>query len=36
MKHQFVNVRSELEAMYREYDAFAVYRLAYDEVERLN
>jgi hypothetical protein len=26
MKHQFANVRDELEAIYKEYDSFAVYR----------
>lgn len=36
MKHQFHNVRDELDAMYKEYDSFAVYRLVYDEVDRLN
>jgi hypothetical protein len=36
MKHSFVNVRDELDAIYREYDSFAVYRLVYDEVDRLN
>lgn len=36
MKHQFVNVREELDLMYQEYDSFAVYRLVYDEIDRLN
>ena len=36
MKHQFVNVRDELDLMYKEYDSFAVYRLVYDEIDRLN
>lgn len=36
MKHQFVNVRDELELIYREFDSFAVYRLVYDEIDRLN
>lgn len=36
MKHHFVNVRDELDQMYRDYDAFAVYRLVYDEIDRLN
>ena len=36
MKHQFANVRDELDIMYKEYDSFAVYRLVYDEIDRLN
>ena len=36
MKHKFVNVRDELDQMYKEYDSFAVYRLVYDEIDRLN
>jgi hypothetical protein len=36
MKHQFVNVRDELDHMYTDYDSFAVYRLVYDEIDRLN
>jgi hypothetical protein len=36
MKHSFLNVRDELDQMYREYDSFAVYRLVYDEIDRLN
>jgi hypothetical protein len=36
MKHQFANVRDELDIMYKEYDSFAVYRLVYDEITRLN
>jgi hypothetical protein len=33
MKHGF---RNELDEIYSEYDAFAVYRIVYDEIERLN
>lgn len=36
MKHQFCNLREELNQVYTEYDAFAVYRLVYDEIDRLN
>jgi len=36
MKHNFYNVRDELDRMYLEYDSFAVYRLVYDEIDRLN
>lgn len=36
MKHNFYNVREELDKMYLEYDSFAVYRLVYDEIDRLN
>lgn len=36
MKHSFINVRDDLDRMYREYDSFAVYRLVYDEIDRLN
>ncbi len=36
MKHSFLNLRDELDQMYREYDSFAVYRLVYDEIDRLN
>lgn len=31
-----MNVRDELELIYREFDSFAVYRLVYDEIDRLN
>jgi hypothetical protein len=36
MKHRFQNVRDELDLLYREFDSFAVYRLVYDEIDRLN
>lgn len=36
MKHKVVNVREELDQIYKEYDSFAVYRLVYDEIDRLN
>ena len=36
MKHKFVNIREELDALYRVYDSFAVYRIVYDEIDRLN
>jgi len=36
MKHSFVNLREELDALYRIYDSFAVYRIVYDEIDRLN
>jgi hypothetical protein len=36
MKHHFVNVRDELDVMYRDFDSFSVYRLVYDEIDRLN
>ena len=36
MKHNFVNVRDELDLIYSDYDSFAVYRIVYDEIERFN
>lgn len=36
MKHKFVNLREELDKVYREYDAFAIYRIVYDEIDRFN
>ena len=36
MKHRFVNLRDELDRMYKEYDSFAIYRMVYDEVDRFN
>jgi ABC-type long-subunit fatty acid transport system fused permease/ATPase subunit len=36
MKHNFVNVRDELTKIYAEYDAFAIYRIVYDEIDRFN
>jgi len=36
MKHKFINMREELNRIYNEYDAFAIYRLVFDEIDRLN
>lgn len=36
MKHGFTNLREEMELIYREYDSFALYRIVYDEIDRLN
>jgi ABC-type long-subunit fatty acid transport system fused permease/ATPase subunit len=36
MKHQFANLREELMRIYAEYDAFAIYRIVYDEIDRMN
>ena len=36
MKHQFVNLREELSKIYAEYDAFAIFRIVYDEIDRFN
>lgn len=36
MKHQFVNLREELQSIYGEYDAFAIFRIVYDEIDRFN
>lgn len=36
MKHNFLNLRDELELIYREYDSFAIFRIIYDEIDRFN
>jgi len=36
MKHNFMNLREELDNVYLEYDAFSKYRLVNEEIERLN
>ena len=36
MKHNFINVRDELDLLYKEYDAFSKYRIVNEEIERLN
>ena len=36
MKHLFRCVRDELDNVYKEYDAFAIYRIIYDEIDRFN
>lgn len=36
MKHGFVNIREELNKIYREYDSFSKYRIVNEEIERLN
>jgi len=36
MKHGFVNVRDEMNRIYREYDSFSKYRIVNEEIERLN
>jgi hypothetical protein len=36
MKHGFVNVRDEMNKIYREYDSFSKYRIVNEEIERLN
>jgi hypothetical protein len=36
MKHNFKNLRDELDQVYLEYDAFSKYRIVNEEIERLN
>ena len=36
MKHKFQSIREELDKVYREYDAFAIYRIVFDEIDRFN
>ena len=36
MKHNFKNLRDDLNEIYLEYDAFSKYRLVNEEIERLN
>lgn len=36
MKHYFTNVREELNKLYEEYDALALYKVVYDEINRFN
>jgi hypothetical protein len=36
MKHNYTNVRDELNVIYKEYDAFSKYRIVNEEIERLN
>lgn len=36
MKHRFVNLRDELDFLYKEYDSFSKYRIVNEEIERLN
>lgn len=36
MKHNFKNLRDELNQIYLEYDAFSKYRIVNEEIERLN
>lgn len=36
MKHNFINVREDLYKIYSEYDAFAIFRIVYDEIDRFN
>jgi len=36
MKHNVTNVRQELNRLYEEYDALAIYKVVYDEIDRLN
>lgn len=36
MKHNFVNVRDDIMKIYSEYDAFAIFRIVYDEIDRFN
>jgi hypothetical protein len=36
MKHHFTNIRDELQDIYSEYDAFAIFRIVYDEIDRYN
>ena len=36
MKHHLINVREEMNKIYQEYDAFAIYRIVFDEIDRFN
>ena len=36
MKHNFSNVRDQLDEVYKEYDAFSKYRIVNEEIERIN
>ena len=36
MKHQVKNIRKEICELYDGYDSFGMYRLVYDEIERLS
>lgn len=36
MKHGFVNLKDDLNKIYREYDSFSKYRIVNEEIERLN
>ena len=36
MKHNYKNLRDELDFIYKEYDSFAKYRMVNEELERLN
>ena len=36
MKHNFKNMRDDLDQVYLEYDAFSKYRIVNEEIERLN
>lgn len=36
MKHNYRNIRDELDIMYKEFDAFSKYRIVNEEIERLN
>lgn len=36
MKHNYKNIRDELDFMYKEFDSFSKYRIVNEEIERLN
>lgn len=36
MKHNFVNIRDDMTAIYKEYDAFSKYRLVNEEIDRIH
>jgi len=36
MKHRVVSIRDHLEKIYQELDSFAMFRLVFDQIERLN
>ena len=36
MKHNWKNLRDELDQIYKEYDSFSKYRMVNEEIERLN
>jgi len=35
MKHKFTNLRDTLSHVYKEFDSFSIFRVVFDEIDRL-